>query len=222
VIQRAAVAFGPLVLAVACTAPAPGLPDALPPAAAAQQAAGAGQPQGFTGTGYYQSGSGEWGERGVFDLQVMPAAWFDFEGEAPLQPGLEAGSADGHGYGLRAAFGNRDQSVGVLYQAFDLDGDATAVELHSVYLDFDVRVYLQEVGGKLFVQSGAGLGAAWIDYDRQFSDVNEGIAQLRVSLGIEPSRHFSAGFGVGGVYFGHLGETEGYGTFLLLGATVNF
>jgi hypothetical protein len=217
----AALVPGTLALAAACALRPPATPAAPSTRVAAPQGA-AGQPQDFSGTGYYQSGGGEWGERVVVDVQFVPSAWFDFDGESPQQPGFEVGSADGHGYGLRAAFGNRDQSVGVLYQGFDLDGDQASVELHSVYLDFDVRVYLQELDGKLFVQAGAGVGFASLDYDRQFADADEASAQLRVSLGIEPTRTFSAALGFGGAVFGHLGDTEGYGTFLLLDAAVSF
>jgi hypothetical protein len=193
----------------------------LPPAAPVKGTI-AQEPQGFGGSGYYTAGGGEWGERGVIDLQVMPIGWFEFKGESRQQPGLEAGTANGYGYGVRAAFGNRDQSVGVLYQGFDLDGDRTDVAFHAVCLDFDVRAYLQERGARFFVQTGGGLGAVWIDYDPQFDDVSDGIAQLRLSLGIEPSPSFSASLGLGGVWFGHPGETEGYGTFLLLSASLNF
>lgn len=182
----------------------------------------AGAPQGFSGSGYYQAGSGEWGERNVFELQLMPAAWFELESESTVQGGPTPGSADGWGYGVRAAFGNRDQSIGVLYQGFDLDADFASVELHSVYVDFDVRLPLQEGGGKFALQAAGGLGAMWLDYGQRYDDSNEGAAQLRVAFVFEPYPSFSTSLGVGGVWIGHPGNTEGYGTFLLLGAALTF
>jgi hypothetical protein len=147
----------------------------------------------------------------------------EIEADDPVVAGQGTGSATGVGFGARVGWGNRDQSIGILYQGFAVDADNTDVGLHTLYLDFDVRIPIEEGGGTLFFTAGAGLGASWIDFDSGMAETDtEGAAQLRVGLNVEPSPTFAMNFGLGGVVLGHPGSTEAYGTYLILGASLTF
>jgi hypothetical protein len=179
------------------------------------------QPPGFTPR--RRAGEGQWGERILVEGQYLPAAWLEFDDDTSSAPSAVDGSADGDGYGGRFAIGNKDQSIGAMYQGFDLSGDIGTIRIDSLYVDFDVRVPLSEGGGNFSLLIGAGLGGARFDYDNGAGGVdNEGAAQLRAVLNFNPSRAFSFDVGFGGVIYGHPGETEAYGSYVLVGMTTAF
>lgn len=168
-----------------------------------------------TGTGY-RAGVGEWGERAVVDAWFVPGVWLQV-------PARDIGSASGTGYGLRAGIGNRDQSIGVLYQGFDLDADPADFWLHSVYIDFDERMALNEGGGAFKFVAGGGLGGAWFDFAQgNVGTSSEGAMELRLGIDFQPSRTFALELGGGGVLYGHLGDTAAYGSFVSLGGSLTF
>ncbi|MEQ1632907.1 MAG: hypothetical protein ABL997_11075 [Planctomycetota bacterium] len=171
----------------------------------------------------YQAGGGRWGERVVLEAAWLPAAWFRLDSDDPLVPSSDIGSADGTGYGARAAIGNRDQSIGVSYQGFELSNDLVDIDVESVYLDFDVRVPLADGGGNFDLVVGAGLGSAFLDVSGgNTQSIREGAAQLRFLLSFRPTQALSFDFGGGGVVYGHPGDTEAFGSFLQVGATLTF
>jgi hypothetical protein len=171
-------------------------------------------PQGTQASGYPIVGSGVWGERTVFDAYFMPGAWMHFD---------DAGTANGLGYGARAAYGNHDQSVGLLYQGFDLDGDNTDVWLHSLYVDFDVRMMLPDSGNRLEFLAGVGVGGAWLDFtDANFGTNSEAAVELRLAMAFRPNPGFGLELGGGGALYGHFGNTAAYGSWLSLGASLTF
>ncbi len=171
----------------------------------------------------YQAGGGQWGDRLVVEAAWLPAAWFRLDSDDPLVPTSDIGAADGSGYGARAAVGNRDQSIGISYQGFELSNDASDIDVQSGFLDFDVRVPLADGGGNFDLIVGAGLGAAAIDVSGgSLRSIREGAAQLRLLLSFRPTRSLSFDFGGGGVVYGHPGDTEAFGSFLQLGASLTF
>lgn len=179
------------------------------------------QPQQY-GT-RYEAGGGRWGDRLLLEAAWLPAAWFQLDSDDPLVPSNDLGSVDGDGYSARAAIGNRDQSIGVLYQGFQLSNDLTDVDVDSVYLDFDVRIPLEDGGGNFDLVVGAGVGTAMLDVSGgNGGTIREGAGQLRFLLSFHPTRTLSFEFGGGGLVYGHPGDTEAFGTFLQFGATLAF
>lgn len=170
----------------------------------------------------YQVGSGTWGERVVADAAFLPGAWFKSDRPGATSTGADD-SLQGSGYSARLGVGNREQSIGILYQGFNLDNTTADLDIHSVYLDFDVRIPLAEGGGVVEFLAGAGLGFAAVDYGRgATANQSEGAAQLRLGIGFRPTPRLSIDLGGGGVLIGHLGDTETYGSYLLLGASLSF
>jgi len=179
------------------------------------------QPPGFTSR--RRAGEGQWGDRILVEGQYLPVAWLEFDDDDSSATSAVDGSADGDGYGGRFAIGNKDQSIGAMYQGLDLSGDSGTIRIDSLYVDFDVRVPLSEGGGNFSLLIGAGLGGARFDRDIGASGIdNEGAAQLRAVLNFNPSRAFSFDVGFGGVIYGHPGETEAYGSYVLVGMTTAF
>lgn len=201
---------GAVLLAAGC-ASVPTLPTPQDPAARGEMPGYGMRPR---------AGQGRWGERIVAEASAIPGAWMRIDvddGSASTQ------EADGVGAGGRLAVGNRDQSVGVLYQGIDLSGDTGDGSVHAAFADFDVRVPVQDTGGWFGLVVGAGFGAARFDSGILGADVaTEGAAQLRVALEFTPSRSIAFGIGGGGVVYGHPGETEAYGSFALVGLTITF
>ncbi len=169
------------------------------------------------------AGEGQWGERIVVEGSAIPAAWLklDSDDETPGAP--DPGEADGFGFGGRVAVGNKDQSIGALYQGLELSGDFGDVTSHALFADFDVRVPLRDAGGVFSFLVGAGFGVARFDSGLAGTDPDtEGAAQLRFVLEYNALKSLSFDLGAGGVVYGHPGETEAYGTFVLAGLTVTF
>ena len=160
---------------------------------------------------------GEWGSRFVVEATAIPAVWLisDADGVAP-----GADEINGYGYGLRAAFRSHDQSIGFLYQGFDSDDGG--LDVKTLALDFDVRTLLDDGTGILFLRAGAGIGGAWLDNVGGADLGTELATQLRVGIDIQPNARFAIGASLGGILFGHPGETEAYGTFLSLGVSLIF
>lgn len=164
----------------------------------------------------HEYGVAPWGERLLIEPMVMPAVWLtrdvdDGTGNDDLQ--------DGSGYGLRVAVGRRDQSIGLLYQGFHTDGDG--FDAQTVGIDFDVRAPLDD-GTPVFLRAGACIGVAGLEARGDDSLGNETAAQLRLGFDFLATEHLMFGASIGGIVFGHFGETEAYGTFLTFGATLVF
>ncbi len=167
-----------------------------------------------------RAGQGHWGERLLAEAAVVPAAWMRIDVDD-----ASAGSqvADGSGFGGRLAVGNRDQSIGLLYQGIDFSGDLGDGSVHAALADFDVRVPVQEGGGWLTLVVGGGFGLARFDSGLLGADaVTEGAAQLRILFEFTPLRGLALGLGGGGMVYGHPGETEAYGSFALASMTITF
>lgn len=169
------------------------------------------------------SGEGRWGERVVVEASAIPAAWLRLDSDDNTPGAPDPGEADGFGFGGRVAVGNKDQSIGALYQGLELSGDFGDVTSHALFADFDVRVPLRDAGGVFSLLVGAGLGAARFDSGLAGAGPDtEGAAQLRFVLECNALKNLSFDLGAGGVVYGHPGETEAYGTFVLAGLTVTF
>jgi hypothetical protein len=167
-----------------------------------------------------RSGQGRWGERIVAEASAIPAAWLRIDQDDAATGSEES---EGSGFGGRLAVGNRDQSIGLLYQGLEFAEEPGEASVHAGFVDFDVRVPLQDGGGWFSLVVGAGFGAARFDSGVLGADVTtEGAAQIRVGLECTPSRNFAIGLGGGGVVFGHPGETEAYGTFALVDLVFSF
>lgn len=192
-----------VLLGAACTVPAP---TPRSPRATPQDRQWPGEPD-----------HGEWGERLLVEAVAIPGAWLtrDLDGVADNPDAVDAA-----GYGVRAGIGNRDQSIGVLAQAFH--GDADALDAATLCLDMDVRTALDRYGPRgFFARAGAGLGAGWLDVPGD-DPGGEATAQLRLGIDFQPTRLVLVSASFGGIVFGHPGETEAYGTFLTIGGGLTF
>lgn len=166
---------------------------------------------------FYEAGGGRWGDRGLVDVVGIPVAWLRRDRE-PGRPPFD--DLSGPGVGVRAAIGNADQSVGVLYQGIDLGKNNDDANLHATYLDFDVSVPLNAAPNIFFVNAGAGVGMAWLDLGQ--GQETTGAANLRLQLEVRPVQRVSVFAGLGGFAFGHPGESDAFGSFLTLGGRVTF
>lgn len=146
--------------------------------------------------------SGPYGQRWLVELQGIPAAWLTLDAD---EDEVER-SVTAYGQGLRLAVGNRDQSIGALYQGFD-SGDGFS--LHALSFDVDVRRQIDDGTGLFFVKVGAGFGGAAIDDGGE--QATELTAQLRLGIDFQPTRSLLLGASLGAVGYGHPGETVAYG-----------
>lgn len=167
----------------------------------------------------HDAGGGRWGDRVLLEAGAIPAAWLqrDADGGAP-----DPEEQDGPGYALRAAVGNEDQSVGLLGQAFLTRGGGREFDVHVLSLDCDVRTPLDRTSDRFFVRAGASFGVAWLDAADDAALGTEAAAQLRLGIDFEPVRTIQLGASLGGIVLGHPNETEAYGTFVTLHATLTF
>jgi len=164
------------------------------------------------------AGGGRWGERFPVEVQAIPAAWLqrDADGGAPKPERDEA-----RGYGLRAAIGNQDQSVGLLAQAFH-GHSGSDLDAGTLGLDFDVRRQLDRDWPEwLFVRGGATVGLGWLDLGDGAAGT-EATAQLRLGIDLQVTRALMLQCSFSGIVFGTPGETEVHGTFVTLGGGLTF
>lgn len=165
----------------------------------------------------HEVGRGAWGDRVLVEAMAIPGAWLTRD----LDGTRENGDAeDAAGQGLRLSIGNRDQSIGVLWQGLHTDDDT--FDVHTLGLDVDVRMPLEDGTEWFFVRAGAGIGAAWLDALADDTLGSTAAAQLRLGLDFQPTPHFMLGASFGGIVFGHPGETDAFGTFVTLGAALVF
>lgn len=161
-----------------------------------------------------------WGERVLVEPIVLPAVWLERDDDRTLT--ADRDTFEGFGYGLRAALGDRLRSLGVSYQGIDTDTARNDLRMHAFYFDGDVRVPMRDVPEAFWFRAGVGLGGGWIDASDDPDLRAEGAAQIRFGIDFQPNDRFTLTAGAGGVVFGHPGDTEAYGTFLTLGATLFF
>lgn len=164
--------------------------------------------------------AGTWGDRVLVEAAAIPAAWLtrDLDGVSS-NPDAE----DAAGYAVRVAVGNSDQSVGLLAQGFHGDDDEVdgGLDVGTLGLDTDVRTPLDREGpGWFFLRAGGGIGGAFVDNDDDPGTQLE--AQLRLGLDFQPVPSFLLSASFGGIVIGHPGETEAYGTFVMLGGGLVF
>lgn len=180
-------------------------------------AAACAAPQGRNQLPRQEREHGRWGERVLVEAHALPGIWLtrDLDGVA-----RNGDSEDAAGYAVRAAIGNRDQSIGLQYQGMHADGGD--LDAHTLGLDVDVRTLLDDGTGLFFVRAGGGFGAAWLDADDDATLGSTAQAQLRLGLDLQATPMFAIGAAFGGIVFGHPGETDAYGTFVTLGATFVF
>ncbi|MFN6147059.1 MAG: hypothetical protein ACK5AL_11925 [Planctomycetota bacterium] len=164
----------------------------------------------------YEIGGGRWGDRWLIEAQAIPGVWLtlDTDGSAATPPSITA-----YGQGLRAAYGNRDQSVGLLYQGFR-DGDD--FEAHALSLDVDARMPIDD-GTKLFwLKAGGGFGGALLDAAFDPDLAGELTGQLRLGIDFQPTRSLLLNFSLGGIGYAHPGETVAYGAIATLSIGFTF
>lgn len=160
----------------------------------------------------------------VIDAVALPVVWLRIDQDDPDGPGRRIDDQIGPGAGVRAGFGNGEQSVGLLYQGSWLEDDAErGAELHAVYLDFDVSMPLPDGPPGMALRAAAGIGAASLSFgDGRLDDVTTGAANLRVDFEFGVSSRAALLLGIGGFYLGYPGDTEGYGSFVELGGRLSF
>ena len=160
--------------------------------------------------------AGRFGDRVLVEPVLIPVAWLqrDLDGVAPRPEQVDAVGA-----GLRAALGNREQSVGISFQ--DFRGDDDRLDVRTLGVDFDARSAIEGTDGLFFLRAGGGVGAGW--YDAPFGSSRDTLAwQLHMGLDVQPLDNLAFGIGVGGLLLGYPGETEVYGAFVLFSAVLTF
>ncbi len=187
-------------------------------------AAGCAQGVGIPSAAAAQSAArGRLGERVVAEVAWVPAAWHKVQTENAATGGTSDRYADGDGYQARLGLGNRDQSVGLLHQDFELaDGDVET-RLQTLLADFDVRIPVAEETGPFGLLVGVGFGLCWLEVDAgEVERSTTGAAQLRLLLTCDPTPWLSFHVGGGGACYGHPGDTEAIGSFMQLGMSASF
>lgn len=175
--------------------------------------------------GPYRAGQGRWGERYLVDAQALPAVW--------LQPGRGEGlfvagdkeQAEGAGWAVRGAVGNRDQSIGTMVLGAHLEGERSQerLDVYAVFADFGAEVPLADGPTGFAVRVGCGFGLAHWDYAQATpGDRTTGALNLRGGLQFAATPWLGFEVGGGGLVFGHPGDTLGYGTFFEVGVRVTF
>jgi len=163
-------------------------------------------------------------DRFTLDAVALPVVWLQADQEHPATPGRRIDDQIGPGAGLRAAFGNGEQGIGLLYMGSLLEDDLDqGAELHMLYLDFDVSLPLPDGPPGLALRAAAGIGAASLGFDDVLlDDVTTGAANLRIDFEYAMSSRAALLLGIGGFYLGYPGDTEGYGSFVELGGRLSF
>ena len=167
---------------------------------------------------------GTFGERFTAEVFWLPAVWLEVDEKNRLAPNADADVAIGSGVGMRAAVGNKDQSIGLLYMGTFHDENTTgaSVRTDSIYLDFDVAMPAVPDTTAVLVRAGAGVGVAFISFDRGFDDASTLAFNLRLGLDYQPSPRVSFGVGLGGFLWGNPGDTVAFGSFVLVGGALTF
>jgi hypothetical protein len=167
---------------------------------------------------------GTFGERFTAEVFWLPAVWLEVDEKNRLAPNAAADVAIGSGVGMRAAIGNKDQSIGLLYMGTFHDENTTGanVRTDSIYLDFDVAMPAVPDTNAVLVRAGAGVGVAFVEFNQSFDDASTLAFNLRLGLDYQPSPRVSLGVGLGGFIWGNPGDTVAFGSFVLLGGTLSF
>ncbi|MFK7739819.1 MAG: hypothetical protein AB8H80_05800 [Planctomycetota bacterium] len=174
----------------------------------------------------YDPGQGAWGERYPIELVALPAIWLRSDVADRLAPQTVAPDSLGAGLGVRAAVGNIDQSIGILYHGALLSGedgdDGGDADLHAFYFDADARIPIREAPRGFFVRAAAGLGIGSLDYaDGRFRDARTGAGNVRFALEYEPpGSGWALMVGAGGFVIGRPGDTDAFGTWLEFGGRI--
>ena len=172
----------------------------------------------------HHSEHGTFGERFTADVFWLPAVWLEVDEKNKLAQNTAADVAIGSGVGMRAAVGNKDQSIGLYYMGtFHDENTADAsVRTDSIYLDFDAVTPALPDTNALLVRAGAGVGVAFVSFDRAFDNASTLAFNLRLGLDYQPSPRVALGVGLGGFLWGTPGDTVAFGSFVLLGGTLTF
>ena len=155
-------------------------------------------------------------QRVLLEGSAIPIArlTLDFDGLAD-----DSRSEDATGWGVRAGFGDRERSAGLLFQSFRSDDGLLDADVVS--FDFDVRTSLESEVPMMYLRAGASVGFAWLD-TRGLESNSELSTQLRLGFDVQPSAWLHVNADLGGILFGSPGETAGYGTFFSIGAALVF
>jgi hypothetical protein len=156
-------------------------------------------------------------DRLIVEGQAIPAMWLtrDADGGAPSNRDIE-----GSGYGVRAAAGGDETSVGFLFQQFFTSRDEFDAQIFSV--DFDAHTPLEAEHRWFWLRAGGSVGCTWADEPGDDEIDGDLAFQLRLGVDFQPSDAFSIGASFGGIVVGHPGETEAYGSMVMIGAALIF
>ncbi len=147
------------------------------------------------------------------------------EDEPNLGLGFDADLEDGAGYGVQAGiegeYGTmRGTFVTTEHREHNLGGRARTgliiAEMNMRVIQSDPRPV------QAYFEFGGGLGAAWIDFDRNYSDLWGGAAQVQAHAGLKLGTASKLEAGFAGFMLGYPGETIGYGGYFTLGGSLVF
>jgi hypothetical protein len=164
-----------------------------------------------------RGGRNEFGNRVLIEGMAIPGVWLTRDGDGGFGSNEHV---DGAGYGVRAAAGNHERSVGLLFQQLFTSGDELDAQILSI--DVDARTPMEARHRWFWLRAGGSVGCAWMDAAGDEELDRDATFQLRIGVDFQPSDRFLINASFGGIVIGHPGETEAYGSLVTIGAALIF
>ena len=175
----------------------------------------------------YERGPSErfnWGHV-TLDAEWIPAMWVTADVDSDGVSGTRGDLDTGSGIALRAGFGSTQQNIGVLYMGtwHDEAVSGRGATTQQLLLDCLYRAPIADMNGLVWFEVDAGVGVAELAFDSdQFDHQTTGSGLLHGDLEFRLGRNLCLAVGGGGFIWGNFGDTIAYGSYVTLGAKLNF
>jgi hypothetical protein len=175
----------------------------------------------------YERGPSErfnWGHV-TLDAEWIPAMWVTADVDSDGVSGTRGDLDTGSGIALRAGFGSTQQNIGVLYMGtwHDEAVSGRGASTQQLLLDCLYRAPIADMNGLVWFEVDAGVGVAELAFDSdQFDHQTTGSGLLHGDLEFRLGRNLCLALGGGGFIWGNFGDTIAYGSYVTLGAKLNF
>jgi len=175
----------------------------------------------------YERGPSErfnWGHV-TLDAEWIPAMWVTADVDSDGVSGTRGDLDTGSGIALRAGFGSTQQNIGVLYMGtwHDEAVSGRGATTQQLLLDCLYRAPIADMNGLVWFEVDAGVGVAELAFDSdQFDRQTTGSGLLHGDLEFRLGRNLCLAVGGGGFIWGNFGDTIAYGSYVTLGAKLNF
>jgi hypothetical protein len=161
----------------------------------------------------------------TLDAEWIPAMWVTADVDSDGVSGTRGDLDTGSGMALRAGFGSNQQNIGVLYMGtwHDEAVSGRGASTQQLLLDFLYRAPIADMNGLVWFEVDAGVGGAELAFDSdQFDRQVTGSALLHGDLEFRLGRNLCLAVGGGGFIWGNFGDTIAYGSYITVGAKLNF